>query len=55
METVNYVLESSVVRGEWRSDVVALLYEGKEESTACKNYRSINLLIVEGKIYAENI
>ena len=44
--------ESGVVSEDWRSAVIAPLYKGKVESTGCKNYRSICLLGVIGKIYA---
>ena len=37
-------LKSSIVPGDWISDVIAPLYKGKGEKTECKNYRSINLL-----------
>ena len=37
---------------DWRSAVIASLYKGKGEKTECKNYRSISLLNVVGKINA---
>ena len=45
--------ESGVVPEDWRSDVLVSLYKCKGERTKCSNYRSINLLSVSGKIYAE--
>ena len=42
--------ESGIVPEDWRSAVRVLLYKGKGEGTECKNYRSISLLSVVGKI-----
>ena len=37
---------------DWRSAVIVPLYGGKGERTECRNYRSISLLSVVGRIYA---
>ena len=44
--------ESGFAPEDWRSAEIFPLYKGKEERTECKNYRSISLLSVVGKIYA---
>ena len=44
--------ESAVVCEDWRSVAVVPLYKGKGERNEYKNYRSISLLSVVGKIYA---
>ena len=43
---------SGVVPEDWRSAVIVPLYKDKVKMTECKNYRSISLLSVVGKIYA---
>ena len=43
--------ESGVVPEDWRSAVIVPLYKGKGERTECKNYKSISLFSVDGKIY----
>ena len=45
------VFERGFVFEDWRSAVIILLYKVKEERSKCKNYRSIYLLIMVGKIY----
>ena len=45
--------ESGIVSEDWRFAVIVLLYKGKGERTECKNYRSISLLRVVGRIYEE--
>ena len=44
--------ESGVVPEYSRSAVIVTLYNGKGESSECKNYRGISLLSVVQKIYA---
>ena len=46
----NMVFESGVVPDDWRSATIFLRYKGKREKTECKNYKSISLLGVTGKI-----
>ena len=48
----NMAFESGFVPENWRSTVSVPLYRAKAERTECKNYRSISLLSVVGKIYA---
>ena len=43
--------ESGGVPEDWRSAVIVPLYKGTGERTGCKNYRSISLLSLVGKIY----
>ena len=47
----NMTLESGVVPGDWRFDVIVPLYNGKGERNECKNYRGISFLSMIGKIY----
>ena len=47
----NMNFKSSVVPEDWRSAVIVSLRKGKGERTECRNYRSISLLSVIGKIY----
>ena len=44
---------SGGVPEDWRSALIVPLYKGKGERTEYKNFRSIILLNVVGKIYAE--
>ena len=44
--------ESGGVPEDWKSAVIVPLYKRKGERTECKNYRSISLLSMVGKIYA---
>ena len=46
--------EIGVVPNDWRSAMTVALYKGKRERNECKNYRSISLLGIVGKIYTEN-
>ena len=43
--------ESDAVPYEWRSDMIAPLYKGKEERTKCWKYRGISQLREAGKTY----
>ena len=43
--------ESSVVPEDWRSATTVPLYKSKGGRVECKNYRSISLLSMIGKIY----
>ena len=43
--------ESSVGPEDWRPTVIVPLYKDKGERTEWKNYKSISLLSVVGKIY----
>ena len=52
LKLCNMAFESGVVPEDWRSPVIVPLYKGKRERTEYKNYRSISVLSVVGKIYA---
>ena len=49
----NMVFENDVVPEDLRSAVIVPLHKGKGEMIKCKNYRSISLLSVVGKMYAD--
>ena len=44
--------KSGEVPNDCRTAAIVLLLKGKGERIECKNYRSIGLLSVAGKIYA---
>ena len=44
-------LESGVVAGDRSFFMIVPLYEGKGESTKCKNQRIISMINMNGKIY----
>ena len=48
----NMAFDGVVMPEDWSSAVIVSLYKVKGERTECKNYRSISLLSVVGKIYA---
>ena len=48
----NMVFENVVVSEDWKSAVIVSLYKGKGKKTEYKNYTSITLLSMVGKIYA---
>ena len=48
----NMAFENGVVPEDWRSVVIVPLYKSKGEMNEFKNYRTISLLNVVGKIYA---
>ena len=52
MGLCHLAFENGVVPDDWRSVVIVQLYKGTGEMTKYRNYRSISLLSVIGKIYA---